>query len=103
MTKAGTPARSLARQAGHQPAYYEHAQSYNRDTGAFQLHRRAVVEPLPLQPGQVVLDVGCGTGLCCSLLREKDGPGGTVSSIEESPEMAARAPQAIAHERWRHA
>src|SRR5260370_34019171 len=98
MTKSGTPARSLARQAGHQPAYYEHAQSYNRDTGAFQLYRRAVVEALPLQPGQVVLDVGCGTGLCCSLLREKVGPGGTVIGIEESPEMAAVARGPIARE-----
>src|SRR5260370_26274980 len=102
MTKAGTPARSLARQAGHQPAYYEHAQSYNRDTGAFQLYRRAVVEALPLQPGQVVLDVGCGTGLCCALLREKVGPCGTVIGIEESPEMAAVAPEHIAREGWRN-
>ncbi len=102
MTKSGTPARSLARQAGHQPAYYEHAQSYNRDTGAFQLYRRAVVEALPLQPGQVVLDVGCGTGLCCSLLREKVGPGGTVIGIEESPEMAAVAREHIAREGWRN-
>ena len=100
MTKSGTPARSLARQARHQPAYYEHAQSYDRDTGAFQLYRRAVVDALPLQAGQVVLDVGCGTGLCCSLLREKVGPGGTVIGIEESPEMAAVAREHIAREGW---
>jgi len=100
MTKSGTPARSLARQAGRQPAYYEHAQSYNRDTGAFQPYRRAVVDAIPLQSGQVVLDVGCGTGLCCSLLRGKVGPGGTVIGIEESPEMAAVAREHVAREGW---
>ena len=100
MTKSDTPARSLARQAGRQSAYYEHARSYNRDTGVFQPYRRAVVDALPLQAGQVVLDVGCGTGLCCSLLREKVGPGGTVTGIEESPEMAAVAREHVAREGW---
>ena len=56
---------------GRQPAYGEHARSYERDTAAFQPYRRAVVEALPLRRGQVVLDVGCGTGLCCGQLREK--------------------------------
>ena len=102
MSTSRTPAQSLARQAGRQPAYYEHARSYDRDTGVFQPYRRAVVEALPLQPGQVVLDVGCGTGLCCGLLREKVGPGGTVIGIEESPEMATVAREHIAREGWRN-
>jgi SAM-dependent methyltransferase len=102
MSTSRIPVRSLARQAGRQPAYYEHARSYNRDTGVFQPYRRAVVDALPLQPGQVVLDVGCGTGLCCGLLREKVGPGGTVIGIEESPEMAAVAREHIDREGWRN-
>jgi ubiquinone/menaquinone biosynthesis C-methylase UbiE len=102
MNTSRSPAQSLARRAGRQPAYYEHARSYDRDTGVFQPYRRAVVEALPLQPGQVVLDVGCGTGLCCGLLREKVGPGGTVIGIEESPEMAAVAREHIAREGWRN-
>jgi tRNA A58 N-methylase Trm61 len=102
MSTSRTPAQSLARQAGRQPAYYEHARSYDRDTGVFQPYRRAVVEALPLQSGQVVLDVGCGTGLCCGLLREKVGPHGTVIGIEESPEMAAVAREHIAGEGWRN-
>ena len=102
MSRSDTPARSLGRQAGRQAAYYEHARSYNRDTGVFEPYRRAVVEALPLQPGQVVLDVGCGTGLCCGLLRDKVGPGGTVIGIEESPQMAAVAREHIAREGWRN-
>ena len=99
-----TPAAadSLAGQAERQPAYGEHADSYNRDTGAFQRYRRAVVEALPLRRGQVVLDVGCGTGLCCGLLREKVGAQGAVVGIEESPEMAAVAREHIASQGWRN-
>ena len=83
-----------------QPAYEEHARSYERDTAAFQTYRRAVVEALPLRHGQVVLDVGCGTGLCCGLLREKVGREGEVVGIEEAPEMVAVAREHIAGEGW---
>ena len=99
----GTPHDSAAAgPAGPQQAYGEHARSYGRDTAVFQTYRRAVVEALPLRRGQVVLDVGCGTGLCCGLLREKVGPGGGVVGIEESPEMAAVAREQIADEGWRN-
>jgi len=90
----------MAEPTARQPAYYRDARSYERDTGAFQPYRRAVVEALPLRPGQVVLDVGCGTGLCCDLLRGKVGAGGTVIGIEESPEMAAVAREHVAREGW---
>jgi demethylmenaquinone methyltransferase/2-methoxy-6-polyprenyl-1,4-benzoquinol methylase len=83
-----------------QPAYAERARSYERDTAAFQPYRRAVVEALPLRRGQVVLDVGCGTGLCCGLLRDKVGPGGGVVGIEEAPQMAALAREHIARAGW---
>ena len=88
------------RPAGRQPAYAERASSYDRDTSAFQSYRQAVVEALPLSHGQVVLDVGCGTGLCFGLLRDKVGPQGRVVGIEESPEMAALAREHIAGEGW---
>jgi SAM-dependent methyltransferase len=102
MSTSQTPAQPPAREAERQPAYYEHARSYNRDTGLFQPYRQAVVEALPLKRGQLVLDVGCGTGLCCGLLRDKVGPDGTVIGIEESPEMAAVAREYIAREGWRN-
>jgi demethylmenaquinone methyltransferase/2-methoxy-6-polyprenyl-1,4-benzoquinol methylase len=95
-------ADSPAQQAARQPAYGEHADSYERDTGAFQPYRRAVVEALPLRPGQVVLDVGCGTGLCCGLLREKVGSRGAVVGIEESAEMVAVAREHITSQGWRN-
>jgi tRNA A58 N-methylase Trm61 len=68
----------------------------------FQPFRRAVAEALPLRRGQVVLDAGCGTGLCLGWLRERVGPLGTVVGIEKSPEMAAVAREHIAREGWRN-
>jgi trans-aconitate methyltransferase len=95
-------APSPARQAGGRSVYAAHARSYNHDTAVFQPYRRTIVEALPLRHGQVVLDVGCGTGLCCGLLRKKVGPRGCVVGIEESPEMAAVAREHIACEGWRN-
>src|SRR5215470_8553397 len=94
------PARPPARQAARMPAYTEHARCYEQDTSAFQPYRQAIVEALPLRPGQVVLDVGCGTGLCFGPLRDKVTALGGVVGIEESPEMAAVARDHIAAEGW---
>jgi tRNA A58 N-methylase Trm61 len=99
MSRSRTPAPP-AHPPTRLPAYREHARSYDRDTGAFQPYREAIVEALPLRAGQVVLDVGCGTGLCCGLLRERVGAQGRVVGIEESPEMAALAREHIAAEGW---
>jgi SAM-dependent methyltransferase len=88
--------------APRQPAYSQHARSYEQRTGAFQRHRDTLVEALSVSRGQVVLDVGCGTGLCYGPLQEKVGPQGRVVGIEESPEMAAIARERIAAEGWRN-
>jgi SAM-dependent methyltransferase len=100
MRKSRSYAHRPARQVARQPAYCEHARSYDRDTSAFQPYREAIVEALPVRRGQLVLDVGCGTGLCCGLLRERVGAQGGVVGIEESPEMAAVAREHIAEEGW---
>jgi len=97
VTTAGSYA---ARSAWSQPAYDEHARSYERDTAAFQAYREAIVEALPLRAGEVVLDVGCGTGLCCGPLHERVGSAGRVVGIEQSPQMAAVARERIDREGW---
>jgi SAM-dependent methyltransferase len=86
--------------APQQPAYHKHASSYDWMTGAYQGLRRAIVSALPARPGQVILDVGCGTGLCFALLLEKVGPAGGVIGIDESAEMTALARERIAREHW---
>jgi SAM-dependent methyltransferase len=95
---AHAPARGGARQ----PAYRERARSYDRRTNALQGYREAVIEALPVRRGQVVLDVGCGTGLCHGSLQDKVGPQGSVVGIEESPEMVAVARERIEQEGWRN-
>ena len=100
MIKSHTSAPPAQPSAARQPAYTGQARSYNHKTAAFQRYREAVVEALPVRRGQVVLDVGCGTGLCSGLLRQKVGPQGRVVGIEESPEMAAVAREHIAAEGW---
>jgi SAM-dependent methyltransferase len=99
---SASAAHPLAQRVPRQPAYSEDARSYDRRTGAFESYRRAIVGALPVRRGQVVLDVGCGTGLCCGLLLEKVGPHGAVVGIEESPEMATIARERIAREGWRN-
>jgi SAM-dependent methyltransferase len=85
---------------GGQVAYAGHAGSYDRATAAYQGFRRAIVDALPVGPGEVVLDVGCGTGLCFGLLLARVGPRGHVIGIEESPEMVLLARERVAHSGW---
>ena len=56
------------------------------------LRRRALVrEALGAQPGERILDVGCGPGFYVSELLEEVGPEGSVVGIDGSPAMVAMA------------
>jgi ubiquinone/menaquinone biosynthesis C-methylase UbiE len=46
-----------------------------------------------LEPGESVLDIGCGTGSLAIAAKHRVGPGGTVCGIDASPEMIDRARQ----------
>src|SRR5437879_13713515 len=56
--------------------------------GAF---REKVLRLARLQPGEAVLDVGCGTGTLAIAAKRQVGPTGTVYGVDASPEMLARA------------
>jgi arsenite methyltransferase len=53
--------------------------------------RRLVHEALGAQPGERVLDVGCGPGFYVSELLDRVGPEGSVVGIDASPTMLAVA------------
>lgn len=71
--------------------YRARAATYDCELAPFEHLRRQAIERLQLQPGEKVLDVGCGTGLSFALLRQAVGARGHVVGIEQSPEMLARA------------
>ena len=62
--------------------------------------RRRTIDLLELQPGEIVLDVACGTGLSFPLLRERVGPAGRVIGVELSPDMLAQARSRVAAHGW---
>src|SRR4051812_31993212 len=82
------------------PAYASDACRYDDRTRVFQRFRQAIVDALPLSPGDVVLDVGCGTGLCFDPILDKVGPTGRVVGIDAAPEMVAMAPDGVEAAGW---
>jgi SAM-dependent methyltransferase len=99
-SRRGDPSSRRLPPAVSRPAYSQHAGDYDRLTHAFDGFRKTIVEALPLSLRDVVLDVGCGTGLCFPMLLEKVGPAGRVVGIEASPEMVAAARDRVARKGW---
>ncbi|HMI34233.1 MAG TPA: methyltransferase domain-containing protein [Propionibacteriaceae bacterium] len=62
--------------------------------------REAAANRLCLEPGNRVLDVGCGTGPSFPFLVQAVGPDGEVVGVEISPDLAAIAKKRIEQEEW---
>ena len=62
--------------------------------------RRRAVAALDLEPGDVVVDMGTGTGANLPLLREAVGPAGRVVGVDASPGMLSRARARVAAAGW---
>jgi len=85
-TPAAAPSRDVAL-----AQYRARAPRYDRELLPFEPLRREAIERLQLTRGEVVLDVGCGTGLSFAPLLTWLGPQGRVVAIEQCPEMMALA------------
>lgn len=59
--------------------------------GRERAFRGRLVSLARLEPGQAVLDVGCGTGTLAIAASRRVGPTGRVHGIDASPQMIARA------------
>jgi ubiquinone/menaquinone biosynthesis C-methylase UbiE len=66
-----------------------------------RLCSRAIAR-VDLQAGDVVLDVGCGTGYWFPAIEQAIGPDGRLVGIEQSPDMLAKARETIRSHGWRN-
>jgi demethylmenaquinone methyltransferase/2-methoxy-6-polyprenyl-1,4-benzoquinol methylase len=80
--------------------YRSRAEVYDRELALFEPIRSEAVAALGLKRGDVVLDVGCGTGLSFELLQGRIGKGGRIVGIEQCPEMLAKARARVARFHW---
>jgi demethylmenaquinone methyltransferase/2-methoxy-6-polyprenyl-1,4-benzoquinol methylase len=99
------PNRAEARQR-----YDRIAAAYDQDAGQqsgrfariTEAARKRAVAALALQPGQTVLDVGCGTGASFARLVTAVGPRGRVVGVDQSPAMLAVAAKQVETAGWRN-
>ncbi|WP_418280157.1 class I SAM-dependent methyltransferase [Halorubrum sp. DTA98] len=66
----------------------------------FEPMREDAIDRLDLDPGDRVLDVGCGPGVNLERLRADVGPTGQVVAVDYSPEMVAKARERVDRHGW---
>jgi demethylmenaquinone methyltransferase/2-methoxy-6-polyprenyl-1,4-benzoquinol methylase len=81
-------------------APYRNPPAYELFTAWLDPYRHRAVSALRLQPGEVVLDVGCGTGLNFAPIQAAIGPTGRLVGIEPGPDMLARARARVEGAGW---
>jgi acyl dehydratase/ubiquinone/menaquinone biosynthesis C-methylase UbiE len=80
--------------------YRRLAGSYDLTTAWLEPYRHRAISHLRLQPGDVVLDVGCGTGMSFEPIQAAVGPSGRLVGIEPCPEMLAGARARVEAAGW---
>jgi SAM-dependent methyltransferase len=76
------------------------ARAYELRTLSGDQWRRELVAKLAPRPGEVILDVGCGTGRNFEQIQQWIGPSGRLIGIEQSPEMLAQAHALVERHGW---
>jgi ubiquinone/menaquinone biosynthesis C-methylase UbiE len=74
--------REIAHVMGHQAADWLERPERDQEE-----HTEKLVEQLGIKPGDVIADIGAGTGYFARRLARKTGPKGTVLAVDIQPEM----------------
>jgi SAM-dependent methyltransferase len=78
------------------------AQTYELRTSSGDHGRRELVECLAPRAGEVILDVGCGSGRNFDQIQRRIGPSGRLIGVEPSPEMLAQARALVERRGWQN-
>lgn len=73
---------------------------YDWQLAPYEYIRQRAVQKLQLQPGQTVLDIGCGTGMSLPLLADGVGPSGCVVGLDQCPQMIERGQERVQRHGW---
>jgi Methyltransferase domain len=92
---ADRPTSGVARER-----YRACAETYDVRTAWGAPYRREGVLRLSPAPGEVIVDVGCGTGLNFGAIQAGIGPGGALVGVDLCPEMLARAGDRARRHGW---
>jgi demethylmenaquinone methyltransferase/2-methoxy-6-polyprenyl-1,4-benzoquinol methylase len=95
-----TLTRAAPDRARARAQYGAMARNYELRTASGDQWRRDLVVELAPRPGEVILDVGCGTGRNFEQIQQTLGPTGRLIGIEQSPEMLAHARALVERNGW---
>lgn len=89
--------------------YRKRAPRYNVATQLYRLAgfslgrlRRQLADALALQPGDTVVEIGCGTGANFPLLQERVGPTGRIIGVDLTDRMLEEARERVRANGWQN-
>lgn len=83
--------------------YRQRAKGYDASgIGSLKTWRQEAVKLLNLERGDLVVDIGCGTGLNFALVQEAIGETGRIIGVDLTDAMLDRARQRVAEHGWKN-
>jgi ubiquinone/menaquinone biosynthesis C-methylase UbiE len=83
--------------------YRQRAKGYDASSiSSLETWRKKAVKLLNLVRGDLVVDIGCGTGLNFALLQEAIGPEGRIIGVDLTDAMLDQARQRVAAHGWKN-
>ena len=73
---------------------------YGLSESDFEPMRETAMDYLELEPGDGVIDIGCGPGVNFERIRSDVGPDGTLVAVDYSPKMIEKARARVSDHGW---